>query len=156
MNFIHEYKHCMQLHHDTQAQCYRLAAFLYHAKFTLFQVSTDGTISLLLGFIRPFVPLTSLTTHPLIVPLWLLDSRILIKSLHHRIAYDAATLNQVVNLISAENSDLEEFRPSLAAIITWVNHGPDISVSFRCRHVTWSMILKQKVLKGMASSQEQC
>lgn len=39
--------------------------------------------------------------------------------LHYRVATDNETLSEIVTMITAMNSDLDQFQPSLAVISTW-------------------------------------
>ena len=52
--------------------------------------------------------------------------------MYYRTADDPGTLSQVVDLLSAQNRELEGFRPQLAVIITFVSLGyqSDIFLDF--------------------------
>ena len=61
------------------------------------------------------------TAYPVIVPLWIDDSvPIARRSVHYRVAEDAATLDRVEQLIAS--ALVNEFSPRLAVVVTWVIH----------------------------------
>ena len=95
--------------------------------YYFFQVSTNGLLSFQSAF-DSYTPCTfPCTSIPIIAPLWT-DLNINITGyVLHRTADDAATLEQVAEMISDINPKLDGFTPTLAVIITWLVAAPHAS-----------------------------
>ena len=93
---------------------------------SVMQVFRTGFIALEFGITGSNeLPIVENTTQvPLIVPLWTpISAEGGSKIIYYRTADDPGTLSQVVDLLSAQNRELEGFRPQLAVIITFVSLG---------------------------------
>ncbi len=90
--------------------------------FFSFQISTDGYVSLSSPSSSEFTqfPLPAPNTSPIIAPLWIRTTSLLIdfsNTLQYRVADDIETLS-AVSAIIMDNSELIDFQPRIATIAT--------------------------------------